>query len=132
MTNRRWVAAILIRAVPLFITDTHAAENRPGVYRVLADIALLRSCNTSVVTGLAPGRQLLVRAGPSRRYPVLGRLSNGEHIYVCNEHGQWSGIVYSGPDGGCRARMPRPATTRYNGSCRTGWVHDQWIEILTG
>lgn len=92
----------------------------------------LRSCSVAVVIKLRTNRHLSVRAGPGLEYSIISRLSLGEMFYVCNESSEWYGIVYSRRGDDCAAMLPRPPHPSYTSSCRPGWIHRQWMELLTG
>ncbi len=74
---------------------------------------------------------LAVRAGPSTRDRRLDRLVNDDRVYTCLRSGRWIGIVYA-PRGStidCGVHQAWPATRRYAGPCRTGWVHRNFVGV---
>jgi hypothetical protein len=88
-------------------------------------------CNLAIVRGLNGGR-LSVRTGPARRFQRIDMLSDNERIYVCNESRSWWGVVYNRPGSPCRAPERIGLDIRLARRCRSGWVHRDWIEIITG
>jgi hypothetical protein len=130
------ITILLVAASP----SAAGSQAGDGAFRVLPRSGELKSCSISVVTGLAAGRHLLVRAQPRLGAPIVGRLASGEYIFACDEswdwHGNeriyWYGIVYGTADGRCRAGLPRSEGMTYTSACRSGWARRQWIEVLTG
>jgi hypothetical protein len=89
-------------------------------------------CNVAVVTGLRPSRHLLVRAGPGTTYSRVDRLAAGEQVYTCNGRREWIGVVYRRPGFPCDGAAPQGLDIRLSTECRSGWVHRNWVEIITG
>lgn len=89
---------------------------------------------TGIVKGLDPHGDgfLAVRASPSAQAPQIDRLYNGETIYLCNQQGDWYGVVYSKDRRDCNVSTSWPKTLPYTGPCRSGWAHKKWIEIYAG
>ena len=87
-----------------------------------------------VVHGLSPGGSgyLAVRSGPSRHFPMIDRLRNGDSVYFCDERGDWIGIVY-GPDPTiCGVSAPLVERQPYAGACQSGWAHRKWLALVAG
>ena len=114
-----------------FIAAEIGEADPPG-FGVYVRTPTLASCNISQVRGLAPRRHLLVRAGPSQSDRVVGRISEGRGIYVCNEHAEWWGVIYGEVEGACEPRLDPPVYTPFAEACRAGWVHRNWVELITG
>ncbi len=89
-------------------------------------------CNLAVVRGLRPSRHLIVRSGTGVNYRKIGRLSEGERIYTCNERGEWIGVVFSRSGSPCGGPSAHGLDVRKTSTCRSGWVHRNWIEIVSG
>jgi len=88
-------------------------------------------CNLAVVRG-ASGSRLNVRAGPALRFRRLDAVRAGERVYTCNERGEWLGVAYSRPGASCSGGGDGGLDITLTRSCRSGWVHRRWVEILTG
>ena len=88
-------------------------------------------CNTGVVRGIRPARHLLVRAGPGKAHAPTDRLTTGERIYICNESGVWLGVVYRRSGFPCKGAQ-EGLDIRQSVKCRSGWVHRDWIEAISG
>jgi hypothetical protein len=90
------------------------------------------------VTGLNPRGDnfLTVRAEPNARAREKDRLGPGRWIWLCDEAGEWLGVVYSSdPDqrpGDCGVGMPADRVRAYDGPCRWGWVHSRYVEVIAG
>jgi hypothetical protein len=89
------------------------------------------ACNLAVVRGIGSSR-LPVRVGPGRRFKRRDALREGERVYTCNERGKWLGVVFSRPNATCGNQQPIGLDITLTRSCRSGWVHRRWIEIITG
>ena len=88
------------------------------------------------VIGLDPAGDdfLSVRAGPGSQTSELDRLGPGRLLTVCDERGNWLGVVYppQGTDANCGTGSPQVERTPYRGPCRSGWVHRGHVEIVAG
>jgi uncharacterized protein YraI len=73
-----------------------------------------------------------VKAGPGLKYARIGKLHNGEQIYICQRQGEWLGIVYPGDDERCYDSTEFGTTGIYPGPCASGWVHRNWVVLTAG
>lgn len=93
-----------------------------------------------VVAGLGPVRRsdpksgyLSVRSGPGGApYGELGRLSNGEPLIICEQSGNWYGILYQGDARSCGVSAPIVTRQQYRGPCPWGWVHRSYVRETAG
>lgn len=93
------------------------------------------ACGSSgIVRGLDPRGDgfLAVKSGPSLQAQRIDKLYNGETVYLCNQKGDWYGIVYSKKRQDCNVSTAWPKTLPYTGPCRSGWAHKRWIEPYAG
>ena len=111
---------------------TVGASSPPAERVVYADTNRPSLCNLAVVGGLRPGRNLLVRAGPTVNHSVVARLGNGARVYTCNERRPYVGVVFGQAGRTCGDQSFRSLDARRSSSCHEGWVHQQWLEVLTG
>ena len=88
-------------------------------------------CNLAVVRGVS-GSRLSVRAGPALKFRRLDALRVGERVYTCNGRGEWLGVAFSRPGASCAGGGDDGLEVTLTRSCRLGWVHRRWIEILSG
>ena len=89
------------------------------------------------VTGLNPAgdNYLTVRAGPGRDARDIGRLGPGHVVNVCEDRGEWLGIVFGSsrdPGEDCGVGRPVERPRRYDGPCHSGWVAKRYIRIVAG
>jgi hypothetical protein len=90
------------------------------------------------VTNLNPrgDNYLTVRAEPSARARAKDRLGPGRWIWLCDEAGEWLGVVYSRDPkeepGDCGVGTPVDRVRPYDGPCRWGWVHSRYVEVVAG
>lgn len=76
---------------------------------------------------------LAVRAAPNGT--KVNQVYNGQQIYLCNQIGDWFGIVYpaNGRDlSSCNVSSPWPTRQQYTGPCLYGWVSRRYIKIVAG
>ena len=90
------------------------------------------------VTGLNPRGDnfLAVRAEPSAGAPEKDRFGPGREFWICDEAGDWLGVVYGsdpgdGP-GDCEVGSPVASVRPYDGPCRWGWVHSRYVTVIAG
>lgn len=91
--------------------------------------------STGKVVGLnsAGDNFLAVRQGPGGKHKMIDKLHSGNHVYMCNEQGNWIGIVYdSSKDQDCGVSSPIPKKQSYSGTCNSGWVHKRFITVTAG
>ncbi len=103
------------------------------------------------VHGLDPNGDnfLAVRTGPGTAYTQIDSLNEGDGFSLCDRKGSWIGIVYQDKDqkandmegdvegneaGDLDCNTGTPVTPRkpYDGPCRSGWVHENWVRLLAG
>lgn len=89
--------------------------------------------SNGVVVGLrADGDNFLaVRAGPGKGQAKIDQLHSGDEVFVCTGEGAWLGIVY-GDGRECGVSSPIVPARLYQGPCKSGWVHQNFIEITAG
>jgi hypothetical protein len=132
------VTLAIVLGVAALSGTAHADSNRPTVPVVVGhDGPDYDACASSgTVERLDPHGDgfLAVRAGPSSSYATIGKLYNAKDIIICDEKGDWYGIVYApGRDIGiCNVTTPWHRPMPYTGPCRSGWVHKKWIGNLAG
>jgi hypothetical protein len=134
---------------------TAAADARyaPGQTQIDA-MAPAGSKRTPVVIGACPSQGIVVKLGPRRpedpksgflsvrsgpggsAYFETGRVYNGDVLIICDTIGPWHAVIY--PNRGqsvqeCRAHLNVKSAGRAtdSGSCRSGWVHRNYVEITT-
>jgi hypothetical protein len=90
----------------------------------------------AIVVGLDPrgDNYLSVRAGPSGQHRESDRLGTGAEVAICNQSGDWFGVIYSHVKlpGECGGSSPSPTTRAYRGPCQSGWVHRRHIRVTAG
>lgn len=119
------------------LLTTAAAEDvgtRPQVPIVIEATGLDACSGNGVVKGLDPHGDgfLAVKSAPALQSPRIDKLYNGEQVYICNQRGDWYGVVYTKDRRDCNVSSPWPKTLPYTGPCRSGWAHRNWIELIAG
>ena len=78
-----------------------------------------------IVYGLKDNSFLAVRLGNSTKHKKSDNLHNNDTVWLCDKKGDWMGIVY-GKD--CGVGFPIDEKKEYNGSCKFGWSHQNWLK----
>lgn len=87
------------------------------------------------IVGLDPKGDgfLSVRSGPKGK--EVDRVFNGQTVDMCDEAGDWVGIVYAmtGQDQAvCNLERSLDKPVPYTGPCRYGWVHKEYVKQISG
>ena len=102
---------------------------------IVGKVAEYDACMSSgAVKGLDPHGDgfLAVRAGPGSQYQMIDKLLEGQNVFVCDERGQWLGVVYTRGNQDCGVTSALNKPTPYPGPCLAGWVHRNFINITAG
>jgi hypothetical protein len=79
---------------------------------------------------------LTVRSAPAAGAPEVDRLQMGVGISMCQQVGDWLGVVYDGAGGeepvDCGTGSPVASVRNYDGPCRSGWVHEDFVKLVAG
>ena len=115
----------------MILDDWSRGESRPLILHSSDDAD---PCDNGIVYDLDPVGDgfLAVKAGPGLRYNRIDKLYNGEQVYLCDDAGDWFGVVYSKQRRECNVMTPWPVKLPYTGPCRSGWVHKRWIKVYAG
>ena len=132
-----WKSAILalLAASAAFPAQAQDTRIRPQVPVVVGGDPDMDACGSvGAVEGLEPGGDgfLAVKAAPSLKAPRIDKLLNGKHVHICQENGDWYGIIYSTRRQDCNVSTPWPRARPYTGPCRSGWAHKRWINAYAG
>jgi hypothetical protein len=102
---------------------------------IVGKVAEYDACMSSgAVKGLDPHGDgfLAVRARPGSQYQMIDKLLEGQNVFVCDERGQWLGVVYTRGNQDCGVTSALNKPTPYPGPCLAGWVHRNFINITAG
>lgn len=107
-----------------------ASTPKPLVPIVIGGESDFDACGgNGVVFGLDPHGDgfLAVKGEPNLRGARINKLFNGEQVYICQERGDWLGVVYTKSRQDCNVSTPWPLVLPYTGPCGSGWS----IEVLS-
>jgi len=64
---------------------------------------------------------------------MVDTLMHTDKVWACETSGDMIGIVYP-PDGemDCALSSPKTGSLPYSGPCQTGWVKEEWVQIIAG
>lgn len=79
-----------------------------------------------------PGNSLSVRVGPGLEFERVDQLAPGARLWLCDRSGPWLGVVYAAGAEDCGVASPVTPREPYRGACRSGWVHERYVELLAG
>jgi len=107
-----------------------ASDSRPVLVGGNED---LDACLGSGTLAGAKSGLVSVRAGPGQDYPEVDRLGNGAWVALCDDSGEWSGVVYSTDEHeSCGVGTPIRERAPYRGRCKSGWIRSRWITDIAG
>ena len=133
MLNSRTLG--LATALVLTGMSVTALAQQPQVPVLAGGEADYDACGSQgVVRGLDPNGDgfLAVRGGPSSKHGMLDKIYNGMIVNLCDERGNWLGVVYSHETADCGVGTPWPRRQAYSGPCRSGWVYRKFVADYAG
>jgi hypothetical protein len=90
-------------------------------------------CNLARVKDhIGLGDYAAVRSGPGAQFRKTDRLLSGREVYVCDEHGEWLKVFYSGPNRPCGPTFSNGLDVQKTKGCRSGWIEKKWIDVISG
>ncbi len=84
-------------------------------------------CNYARVTRSSPALH-----DPHAHSGRVARLRAGSVVYVCDERGVWLNVFFSGQRGPCGPQFKDGLDVMKAKSCRSGWVTEANVEVLSG
>jgi hypothetical protein len=125
------LAALAFACLPLATTARQSAVpvivgQDPG-YDACGTVGVVRGLNPQGGDGF-----LAVRAGPGSNYAMLDKVFNGYLLNICDDRGQWLGVVYSHETQDCGVGTPWPRAAAYTGPCFSGWVFRKYVTDYAG
>lgn len=133
----------LVAVLGLAAFAAQASSKRVPV--MIGGSAVFDACpSAGVIARLGPRRAedpksgfLSVRSGPGgSAFFELDRLYNGDAVLICDGQGPWHAVVYPGQGQSMADCGPLGSSIRvrraYEGPCRSGWVHRNYVEITAG
>ena len=116
------------------VSDT-TTMNAPHQDVMLGGNPTLDACSTYArVAGLrdVAGNFLALRSHPSTQGDMLAKLSNNQELWVCDEQGDWHGVIILDTTQDCGNSSPIAVRKPYTGPCKSGWVYGKFITPLAG
>jgi hypothetical protein len=118
-------------------SEAPAADGKPVLVGGEAD---LDACGSSgIVIGLDPAGDnfLAIRSGPAVKFAMLLRVRADQQLIICDwghdDRGdEWLGVVVPVEGQDCGVGSPIAERRRYDGPCRSGWVHGKYVRIVAG
>lgn len=129
--------ALLCLCLCASIAAAKAESAIPSMPVTASSDGIMDACNSvGRVTWLNPKGDnfLSVRSGPGGKYTEISRLASGTDIFICNERSPWLGVIYP-PDittVDCGTDAYVGEAKPYTGPCRSGWIHQKFVEVIAG
>ena len=128
---------IMTSMLVLSLVQIASAQKGASVPVMVGGEADLDACGSiGAVVGLDPNGDnfLAVRTGPGTQFDQIDSLYTGDQIHLCDRQGAWLGIVYQGggPAGDCGVATPVADRTPYAGGCNSGWVFEEYVQLVAG
>jgi hypothetical protein len=133
--DRRWRICGILAALALGCLPTASGAQGLRVPVIAGQEPGYDACGSQgVVRGLDPHGDgfLAVRAGPGSSYAMLDKVYNGYILNLCDQRGNWLGVVYSHETMDCGVGTPWPKPGAYTGPCRSGWVYRKYVGDFAG
>jgi uncharacterized protein YgiM (DUF1202 family) len=135
MGTSRLVAIACVTAAAVCLCSISATQ-RASQPVVVGGEESSEGCAGTATVAVREGSSLNLRAGPATTYPVVTRLSAGQHVSICQSlRNGWVGVVVHergpGPKD-CRLSDTGPRARPYAGPCKSGWVKDEFLRLFAG
>jgi len=136
VTTRSLRPAGILAALALACLPLATSAQQSAVPVIAGQNPEYDACGTvGVVRGLNPQGGdgfLAVRAGPASGYAMLDKVYNGYLLNICDQRGQWLGVVYSHETQDCGVGTAWPRAAAYTGPCSSGWVFRKYVTDYAG
>ena len=89
---------------------------------------------TVAASDLSTPGEAAVLTAPDRADDVLDRVPTGHLVRLCEDRGEWVGIVYRAGEGAgdCGVSSPSVEERAYDGPCRSGWMRASRLAVAAG
>ncbi|MFC3219377.1 integron [Tianweitania populi] len=135
--SRGACAALALLFLCASLAAAKAESATPSVPVTASSDGIMDACNSvGRVTGLDPKGDnfLSVRSGPGGKYTEIARLASGADIFICDERSPWLGVIYPADDAtvDCGTDAYSGEAKPYTGPCRSGWIHQKFVQVIAG
>jgi hypothetical protein len=128
MFDALFAMAALTQSVPVWSGSLPPPESVKGNY-----------CNVAAISAKR-GARVFVRSAPRQSAPIVGVVKSGMRVFTCNEamywkdnrHRAWLGIAYRSGGLPCSGAVADGLDIRLSTRCKTGWVDDRWVTVISG
>ena len=121
---------LMLFAALLVSPSTQSRPRSPLYFYKHADGPYL--CNFAKVNKLASPYQLAIRSGPDPNAPRIDSLEVGAPIYICDYRQTWLKIYYGKKGEPCGRIEPNGIESRQVATCRSGWVRQDRVDVISG
>lgn len=133
--NVRCFAVLTLMLMMFFAQPTITLAGQTVVDVMVGGEADFDACGTTgKVYRLNPAGDnfLAVRGGPGSHHHMIYKLHTNDPVIMCDQQGDWIGIVYSVDGQDCGVSSPIAKRQAYGGVCSSGWVHKNYIKPVAG
>ena len=128
MFGALFAVAALSQSVPVWNGSLPPPESVKGNY-----------CNVATISA-KPGARIFVRAAPRQSAAIVGMVKSDMRVFTCNaamywkdnRHRAWVGLAYRSGGLPCNGAVADGLDIRLSRRCKTGWVNDRWVTVISG
>ena len=85
-----------------------------------------------VAINSADGGDIDLKDAPSNDAKITDTLQDGDVLWLCEEKGEWFGVVVDESAVDCGVSSPVSAPMDYKGPCKSGWVIGKNVVPIAG
>jgi hypothetical protein len=89
-------------------------------------------CNLATIYRLGDGDSVQVRQSHNLGSKITANLSEGQIVYVCDDFEKWLNIYFSGVEAPCFRAYEGGLRKAEAKKCKSGWVEEKWVNIISG
>ncbi|WP_100258833.1 integron [Qipengyuania seohaensis] len=109
-----------------------ALAARPVMYGGEANMDACGSAGTVGALDTLEGQVLTVHSAPDAAANQTDLLQPGQLVSICENEGDWVGVVYSKSAADCGTGTPVADRRAYDGQCQSGWINGTYLTNQAG
>ena len=109
-----------------------AIAARPVMYGGEANMDACGSAGTVGALDTLEGQVLTVHSAPDATAEETDLLQPGQLVSICENEGDWVGVVYSKNAADCGTGTPVADRRAYDGQCQSGWIDGSYLTNQAG
>ncbi|MCA0902235.1 hypothetical protein [Qipengyuania aquimaris] len=105
---------------------------RPVMYGGEANMDACGGAGTVGALDTLEGQVLTVHSAPDAAADQTDLLQPGQMVSICENEGDWVGVVYSKNAADCGTGTPVADRRAYDGQCQSGWINGTYLTNQAG